>query len=176
MSECPPPKAPRRVVVVQNPISGLPLRHALIPRFLASLRAGEAEVALVPTEAPGHGTELAAELCASDCDVVVVAGGDGTLNEVLNGLDLRSGTALATFPTGTASIFARDRGIPFDPAGAARAILLGRRQRMDVSTVNGRRFLMVVGVGWLERVARTGGIASSSVPTTMVAPRASVQP
>jgi YegS/Rv2252/BmrU family lipid kinase len=148
MSECPPPKAPRRVVVVQNPISGLPVRQALVPRFLAAARAGGAEVKLVRTEAAGHGTELAAELCASDCDVIVVAGGDGTVNEVLNGMDLTSGTALATFPTGTSSIFARDRGIPFAPETAARAVLAGRRQRMDVSTVNGRRFLMVVGVGW----------------------------
>jgi len=145
MSESPPM---RRIVVIQNPISGLPKRHGLVPAFLEGLGAAGAEVELRRTEAPGHATELAEEACRKGCDTLVAIGGDGTVNEILNGMDLAGETALATFPTGTSSIFARDLRVPFEPRPAARAVLAGRRRRMDVSTANGRRFLVVVGVGW----------------------------
>lgn len=144
MSERPP----RRIVVVANPISGNPRSHERLPVFLDVLKGSGAEVRLAPTEGPGHATELGADACRRGCDAIVAVGGDGTVNEVLNGLAPGEGPALGTLPLGTSSIFARDLRIPFDPAKAAGVVLRGRRRRLDVGTVNGRRFLMVVGVGW----------------------------
>jgi YegS/Rv2252/BmrU family lipid kinase len=158
MSESPRTPRNRRIVVIRNPVSGLPQRHSLVPRFLDSLKGTSAEVLVTDTEAAGHATELAREAGRRGCDIVTAIGGDGTLNETLNGME-DGGPALATFPTGTSSIIAKEIGAPFDPIAAARAIGEGRRRRLDVGRVNGRRFLIVVGVGWdahvVNRVAAT---------------------
>ncbi|MEN8149516.1 MAG: diacylglycerol kinase family protein [Planctomycetota bacterium] len=143
MSETPP----TRIAVIRNPISGLSSRHRLVPAFLRALGTGGAEVTPLDTEGPGHAIDLAREAGERGCDVVVAVGGDGTMNEVLNGLS-RGGPALATFPAGTASVFARATGMPFSPEEAARTVLAGRRRRIDVGRVNGRRFLLMVSVGW----------------------------
>jgi len=150
MSESPP----TRIAVIRNPISGLSSRHRLVPAFLGALQSGDTEVVHRATEGPGHAAEISREEADRGCDVVVAVGGDGTVNEVLNGLP-PDGPALATFPTGTASVVARAVGIPFRPADAARVILAGRRRRIDVGRVNGRRFLLVVGVGWDAHVVAT---------------------
>jgi YegS/Rv2252/BmrU family lipid kinase len=144
MSESPPI---RRIFVVQNPVSGLRARHRLVGPFLDTLKGSGAEVKHVRTEGPGHAAELVREAGRLGFSAVVIAGGDGTVNEALAGLP-PGGPALGVFPTGTASILARELSIPFSPAAAARVVVAGRRRKMDVSTANGRRFLMVVGVGW----------------------------
>jgi YegS/Rv2252/BmrU family lipid kinase len=129
--------------------------------LLDLLKGRGREIRVSRTEGAGHATELARDACRRGADAVLAVGGDGTVNEVVNGIGAGP-TALATFPLGTSSIFARDLGIPFLPEAAAACILAGRRRRIDVGTVNGHRFLMVVGVGWDAHVvnafteARTG--------------------
>ncbi len=147
--------------MITNPISGRAPRQAALPRHVEALGEFGLSVELTPTKAPGHAGDLAREACRAGVDAVVVAGGDGTINEVLNGME-PGRTALATFPTGTSNILARELKIPFSARGAARVIAAGRRMKMDVGVANGRRFLMVVGVGWDAEVvnavsaARTG--------------------
>ena len=144
MSERPPL---RQIAVITNPVSGSPRSHGRLPVFLDFLKGAGIEADLHRTEAPGHATELAREACRRERQVIVAVGGDGTVNEVLNGLETDR-TALATLPLGTSSIFARDLRIPFDPTEAAGILVSGRRRRLDYGIVNGRRFLMVVGIGW----------------------------
>jgi YegS/Rv2252/BmrU family lipid kinase len=135
------------VRIVANPISGLKSRERSLDRFREILEASGVAGELAVTEGPGHATELAAAACEGDFDAVVAVGGDGTVNEVVNGL---SGTrvALATLPTGTANLLARELRIPFDAEGAARTVVSGRRRLLDAGRADGRRFLMVVGIGW----------------------------
>jgi len=144
----------RRIDVIENPISGLRSRHDLIPEFLDRLRSLGIELSVTRTEGQGHATEIAREAERRERDAVVVIGGDGTVNEALNGLN-GGRTALGTFPLGTSSILARDLKVPFDPRRAAEVVRAGRRRRLDVGVVNGRRFLMVVGVGWDAHVVKT---------------------
>lgn len=79
-------------------------------------------------------------------DVVVAAGGDGTLNEVVNGLDGYD-TPLGVLPLGTANDFARQAGIPADADHAMDVILQRNPVRMDSASLNGRRFLNVSTAG-----------------------------
>jgi len=97
-------------------------------------RLGAVETLL--TEGRGHATQLAA---AAAGDAVFALGGDGLVNEVLNGLP--EGKALGVVPGGHTNVFARLIGAPEDPAAAqtARRISLGR--------VNGRRFVFAAGIG-----------------------------
>jgi YegS/Rv2252/BmrU family lipid kinase len=158
MSERPP--SPRRITVIANPVSGSPRSHGRLPIFLDLLKGGGVEADVQRTEGPGHATELAREASRLGREAIVAVGGDGTVNEVLNGMET-SETALATLPLGTSSIFARDLGIPFDPTEAAEVLLEGRRRRLDYGLVNGRRFLMVVGIGWDAHVVNAFSEARS---------------
>ena len=88
------------------------------------------------TERRGHATELAAEATG---DALVVFGGDGVLNEVLNGLP--SGKALGIVRGGHTNVLARALGVPRDPAAVVR------RRRISVGRVNGRRFAFSAGIG-----------------------------
>src|SRR5919198_721179 len=88
-------------------------------------------------------------------DVVVAVGGDGTLNEVINGLDGYD-TPLGVVPLGTANDFARQAGIPADADHAMDVILLRKPVRIDTASLNGRRFLNV----------STGGIGAEATAET----------
>lgn len=77
---------------------------------------------------------------------IVVAGGDGTLNSVLQPV-LESGKPLGVIPLGTANDFARTLDLPDDPVDAAKAITSGQKRKVDVGIVNGHPFLNAIGVG-----------------------------
>jgi diacylglycerol kinase family enzyme len=84
-------------------------------------------------------------------DVVVVLGGDGTLNEAANGL-AGTATALAPLPGGSTNVFARTLGLPDDPIEATGVLLEAladrRIDRVGLGQVNGRYFLFHVGMGY----------------------------
>lgn len=123
-----------------------------------------------PTRGPGDGASIAAEEAALGTEVVVAAGGDGTVNDVARGLAGLTGDvpALAILPRGTSNLVARDLGLPFRARDNARVVLEGRTRRFDLGVVNGRPFVACVGVGWDAHVvrllskARTGHIRFST--------------
>jgi diacylglycerol kinase (ATP) len=98
---------------------------------------------LKPTASAGHARCLAAEAVAAGCSTVVVAGGDGTLNEVLDGLaDVPGGLTkvrLGMLPVGTANVFAKEHGLPEELASAWAVILQGRERRIDLVRIEGQR-------------------------------------
>ena len=115
----------------------------------------------------GDAEQHARRAAVDGADVVIAAGGDGTLNEVVNGLDGYD-TPLGVVPLGTANDFARQAGIPSDVNHAMDVILRRKPVRIDTASLNGRRFLNVstAGIG-AEATAETpsqfkesiGGIA-----------------
>jgi diacylglycerol kinase (ATP) len=143
-------------LVIRNPAS----RNVATPERLgAALQvardAGWA-VELAATEHGGHATEIARDAAARGVDVVVVHGGDGTINEVVNGIAGRR-TALGVLPAGTANVWAKEIGVAKDPVRAMRQMVEGRRERVDLGIANGRYFLLMAGLGLDARiVARTG--------------------
>ncbi|MDB4875904.1 MAG: lipid kinase [Gemmatimonadetes bacterium] len=111
----------------------------------------------------GEAAALATEFARRGVDVVAAAGGDGTLNEVVNGLDGYD-VPLGIIPLGTANDFARQVGIPADADHAMDVILQRKPRRLDTASLNGRRFLNVSigGVG-AEATADTPAEAKESL-------------
>src|ERR1041384_956913 len=87
-------------------------------------------VEIFPTFEAGQATAFAAHAARRGVDVVVAAGGDGTVNEVVNGLD-GSDTPLGIIPLGTANDFARQVGIPPDADHAMDVVLQRKPRRLD---------------------------------------------
>jgi len=140
----------RRLLVLVNPISGHGRALRAAERFLERVRAEGAEAEEFRTATAGEATRRAAEARGGRFDALVAVGGDGTVNEALNGLE-GSGVPVAILPTGTANVLARDLRLPFDPAGAARVAARGRVRTLDVgevrTTAGSRRFLCCAGAG-----------------------------
>jgi lipid kinase YegS len=103
----------------------------------------------------GDAEYMAQRAAMAGADVVCAAGGDGTLNEVVNGLDGYD-TPLGVIPLGTANDFARQAGIPEEPDHAMDVILRRKPVRIDTASLNGRRFLNV----------STGGIGAEATAET----------
>jgi diacylglycerol kinase (ATP) len=110
--------------------------------FRACLDKISGQASLKPTTAGGEARRLAAAAVGEGFEVVVAAGGDGTVNEVLNGLADASGfasTQLAVLPLGTVNVFAKDLGIPADFEGAWRVIQAGRVTVIDLPSARFHR-------------------------------------
>jgi YegS/Rv2252/BmrU family lipid kinase len=110
-------------------------------------RPSWSDYAVYLTREAGHATQLAAEAAAAGADLVLAVGGDGTANEVAQGL-LGSRAALGIVPAGSGNGLARALRIPMRPDAALAALEGGEGRRMDVGFLNGRPFLNVAGVGF----------------------------
>jgi diacylglycerol kinase family enzyme len=102
------------------------------------------------TTAPGEATAIARE--ARELDAVYVFGGDGTFNEVLNGIGVD--VPLGFLPGGGTSVLPRALGLPRDPVEAALRIAEGRTRRIGLGRVNGRRFGFNAGLGFDAELVR----------------------
>jgi YegS/Rv2252/BmrU family lipid kinase len=126
----------KKGVLIYNPVAGRrPAGRALqVRRAAVALREAGLEVDLAPTTGPGMAHELARAAVANGADVVLVCGGDGTINEVINGLAM-SQVPLGVLPGGTANILARELGLPLHPVRAARALAGWTPQRIALGRV-----------------------------------------
>lgn len=121
----------RNAVIIYNPTSGRRRErrvHAL-QEAARILRESGIDTELLPTTRAGSATELARDAVQRGCELVVVCGGDGTINEVVNGI-AGSHTPLALLPGGTANILAKELRIPWNIPAAARLIARGRQVRI----------------------------------------------
>lgn len=110
------------------------------------------------TAGPGHGAHLAREAAQAGADLLVAAGGDGTLHEIVNGVlsDARR-PAILPLRLGTGNDFARTLGIPREPTAAVAALHSLRRRTIDVAIVAGRgHFVNAAGFGIDAEVVRRG--------------------
>ena len=134
------------ILLIANPFASRVTAERLHAVEAVLACAGNVEKRL--TERRGHATELAAE--ASGAEAVVVFGGDGAVNEVLNGI--APAVHFGAIPGGGTSVFARALGLPRDPVAAAErvadAIAAGRTRRISLGRVEGRRFGFAAGLGF----------------------------
>jgi len=127
-------------------------------------------VRLVETSRRGHATRFARDAARRGLDAVIAFGGDGTLNEVANGL-AGTETALGIIPGGSTNVFARTIGLPNDPVAASKLVASGldtaeedsdHLDPIGLGRVNGRYFCFHTGVGYdaavVERVERAGAM------------------
>ena len=137
----------RRVAVIVNPASGRGRAAKMAQQAGARLHQAGLEVDVLTTVAPGHAHAYAMRVC-QEMDVLVSVGGDGTLNEVVNGvLDAGSETPIAVIPTGTANVVARELGLPEDLAELVEIARTGQTRSLDLGLAGGRRFTMCAGIG-----------------------------
>ena len=142
-------KAPsRRMLIIVNPYATT-VSDRLRNLVVYALR-GAYDVEAIDTESPGHATELTREAAGQGYDVVVAFGGDGTVNEAVNGL-AGSQTPLTCLPGGRANVYCRMLGIPSDVVDATEHLLRiaddWRPRAIDLGEVNGRKFVFSAGVG-----------------------------
>lgn len=149
----------KKYLIVLNPTAGRGDGERSIPLIEQQLQAAQLEYDLVRTERPWHAAELAQKAAQDGYEVVVSAGGDGTLNEVLNGLVLAKQTGAAESSLGVICVgrgndFAYGFGIPKELPAAVQLLRQDRRMKMDVGRVQGglypqgRFFGNGIGVGF----------------------------
>jgi len=137
-------QTPHRYPVIFNPKA----RSQKGGRVLRFLMNHANRFALYATNHAGEARDLAARFAAAGEPVVIAAGGDGTLNEVVSGL-AGSRTLLGVLPAGTMNVFAREMGIPFDSLERAfQVIERGFVQDVDLFEANGFPFVQMAGVGF----------------------------
>ena len=138
----------RVLLIVNSSASSVTARGKVV---IQKALAADHDLTVAETSRRGHATRLALGAATAGTEVVVVLGGDGTLNEAANGL-AGSRTALAALPGGSTNVFARTIGLPNDPIEATGDLLaaLARRsvRRVGLGSVNGRYFLFHVGMGF----------------------------
>jgi diacylglycerol kinase family enzyme len=158
-----------RALVVVNPRA-----TAMSPReldVLAHALGSETDLEIAETENRGHAAALACRAMRNGTDVVVALGGDGTVNEVINGL-LTDGVhdaipALGVVPAGSTNVFVRALGLPNDPIEATGALLEGLRsgtyRTVSMGVADDRYFCFAAGLGFdaavvhgVERQRRKG--------------------
>jgi diacylglycerol kinase (ATP) len=137
--------------VILNPFSGRGKARKRLEEAKAALAAAGVAYELVLTERPHHATELARQAVEEGYDPIVAAGGDGLLNEVINGVAAAAGEgewpSFGVLPMGTANDLVANLGMPTDLTAAAQVIARGEVRHMDVGRVNGRVFLNNAGLG-----------------------------
>jgi YegS/Rv2252/BmrU family lipid kinase len=136
----------RRILVIFNPAAG-GARRTRFDRIIATLKAASCQVDVVETTGPGHAEALARNVSPSSYDVVAACGGDGTVNEVINGLEGKD-IALGIIPLGTANVLADEIGLVRTPERIAAALSTGPIRTVHAGRANGRRFTMMAGVGF----------------------------
>lgn len=104
------------------------------------------------TNHPKHATELAVKAVADGFNLVVAVGGDGTVNEVAQGL-YGKGTKMGIIPMGSGNGLARELGISMDMHKSSRALIKGKNLKVDVCRLNNQRFLCTSGIGFDAMIA-----------------------
>jgi diacylglycerol kinase (ATP) len=154
-----------KVLVIGNPAAGHGAAGGRAARLVRALEARGHQVEWFATRAPGDARRQAAAR-EGGVDCIVTAGGDGTLNEVLNGLAEPTATPLVPMALGTANMLAAALGLPAAPEALAEVVTSGILRRLDLGRVRAEdreagpttRFASVAGVGFDALVTRTVGL------------------
>ena len=177
-----------RVLLIVNPRATTTTKPIL--DFIAASLAAEADLETVETRYRGDARDIAATAAAEGWDALLVLSGDGTINEVVNGL-MQAATsravhsphspltaahlpAIAAIPGGNANVFTRDLGIPADPVAAIKVIsarlAAGATRTIGLGLAGDRYFTFNAGLGWDAEVVRAvedkrahGGRASAGL-------------
>jgi len=145
--------------VILNPVAGRGAGKKALPEIEATLKSLNIDYDLLITEEPGHAIKLAEEAGGNGYESVVAVGGDGTANEVINGLmnAVNNGkitSKLAVLPVGRGNDFSYGMGVPQDLKSACEILVNGHSRKIDIGFVKGgdypegRYFGNGVGIGF----------------------------
>ena len=138
----------RNAALIYNPLSGRLRwkRQRDLDRATHLLDAYGIRIVRIPTTGAGSATALAREQVAAGRDLIIACGGDGTVNEVVNGM-AGSRVPLALLPAGTGNVLAKELGLPWDIWRAAEYIPAGEVRRIALGRAGERYFICMAGVG-----------------------------
>ena len=140
-----------RYLLVINPLAGDGKARGLITKISAFFHLHGHDMTIAQTQKRGDGIRLT-KRHQNKHDVVIACGGDGTINEVINGL-IGTKKPLAIIPLGTENVFARYLKIPSDVEKACQRIVNGKHRVIDLGKANGRHFILMTGIGFDAHVA-----------------------
>ena len=123
-----------RALAIVNPVAGNGAGERIASRISADFRGQGMRVDVVRTPAPDEAARLAREAAADGYRLIISAGGDGTANEIANGI-AGSGAALALYPLGTGNDFARALGYPRRTKDIPRFLRAAQRRTIDLGEV-----------------------------------------
>ena len=139
-----PPAADERIFVIFNPAA----RSERAKGLREKIQAYDPRAVVRPTGGPGDAAALAAQAVADGFKTVVAAGGDGTINEVVNGI-ANSDATLGLLPLGTMNVFANELGVPANRLKRGWEIIHARHvRRVDLARANSHYFVQLAGIGF----------------------------
>jgi YegS/Rv2252/BmrU family lipid kinase len=143
----------KNIFLIINKFAGRGIKRELaINKAILWLKHNAGKVEFKYTEFQGHASDLAVKAVSLGFDIVVAVGGDGTVNEVAQGLIGKS-AQMGIIPVGSGNGLARELGIPMDILKSARTLIEGNQQQIDVCRINNQRFLCTSGIGFDAQVA-----------------------
>ena len=135
------------IYIIANKLSGSGKGAACLKKAEEILKEKNVEFTTLVSEYAGHSTVLAKQACANlNCRRIIAIGGDGTLNEVVTGMDLS--VPVAFVAAGTGNDFIGSADLPKDTTEAVLAAVDGKVMLHDLLSVNGRRCLNIAGTGF----------------------------
>jgi len=139
--------------LIFDPISGGGIGKEYINDVVEKLKNNKVDLDLYYTKKVGDAREVAKEIKENEFDVVAVMGGDGTINEVINGL-LPTNIPIAIIPSGIANVFANEVGISRNLLKACEAIYKGSLYEVDLGKINDSYFLSLASIGFDSHVLK----------------------
>ncbi|MBI5974744.1 diacylglycerol kinase [Staphylococcus canis] len=144
----------KRARIIYNPTSGKEVFKRALPDVLTQMEQAGYETSTYATQSIGDATEEAARVINQNFDLLIVAGGDGTLNEVINGIaEKPNRPKLGLIPMGTVNDFGRALHLPTDIFEAVDVILKGKTVHVDIGKMNSRYFINLAGGGKITEVS-----------------------
>lgn len=138
----------KKAMLIVNPASGKEEALDHIEKIETILKGNNYKVDIVQTEKELDATKYCQEACEKEFELVVSLGGDGTLNETINGMvDQEHRPTLAIIPLGTVNDFARALNIPLNPEEAIELLRSEKKKDVDVGRFNDRYFVNIIAVG-----------------------------
>ncbi|USG66466.1 diacylglycerol kinase [Brevibacillus ruminantium] len=143
----------KRARLIYNPSSGREIVRRNLPEILELLESAGYETSCYATKGEYDATEEASRAVSRGFDVIVAAGGDGTIYEVVNGMaEKKARPALGIIPCGTSNDLARALDIPRSIKRACRIISSGKKRKVDIGRINNRYFINIAGGGSLTNL------------------------
>ena len=142
----------RKIVkMIYNPVAGQ-RHHGRFSKILKLLKENFKNLEIVETNGKGHAIALAQGL-KKNIDLLLIAGGDGTINEVLNGINNKK-IIIGIIPIGTANVLANELGISKNPNHLITTLMQGKIEQLSIGNVNNKKFIQMAGLGFDAHVVR----------------------
>ncbi len=142
----------KKILFIVNPVSGVFQKHNIDQKIEHIIDSQHYDYEIKFTAYSGHATILAKEAASNGTDIVVAVGGDGSINEVANGIAYTD-VALGVIPFGSGNGYARHLNIPLNASRALQVINQGKIDAIDVGFTGGQYFISNAGVGFVSVVA-----------------------